>query len=541
MEEQQNSKNKSFLQGAVILGFAGIIIKVLGAFFRIPLANIIGDDGMGYYQTAYPIYNLFLTLAIAGIPTAIARMVAERTALDRRYEAHRVFRVSFWLLLATGVVTSGILFLFAGPITRAIKEPGAIYCMQAIAPALLFCPLMSSFRGYFQGLQDMRPTAVSQVVEQLFRVAVGLGLAILLLPRGVNIAAAGASFGATAGALAGFIGIGFVYLKHRRAILQEVESGRTTDVESVKSILKDILIIAVPITIGSAVLPVINTIDTAIVKTRLISVGFDSDTARALYGQLTGMAAPLLNFPQVLLQAVSMSIVPVIASAYKRSETKFMHQNINLAMRYSAILSIPCAVGMSVLATPIMLLFYPRVRESAVSAGGCLQILAYGVIFLGMAHALNGILQGIGKQMIPVVNLCLGALVKIFLTYTLTGIPALNVRGAAISTVAAYLTAACLDFRAMMKFTGTKVDFGLTFGRPAACAAVMGFLVWHIYRLCHSFMGNALSVVISICCGILAYFILIFVFKAITVDELEGLPKGKKLAAFLRRFQRTER
>ena len=536
--DEANSKNKSFLKGAVILGLAGIIIKVLGAFFRIPLANIIGDDGMGYYQTAYPIYNLFLTLAIAGIPTAIARMVAERTALDRRYEAHRVFKVSFWLLFGTGVVTSAILFLGAGAITRAIKEPGAIYCMQAIAPALFFCPLMSSFRGYFQGLQDMTPTAVSQVVEQAFRVAIGLGLAVFLLPKGLNIAAAGASFGATAGALFGFLGIGLVYLKRRKTILEEVSRDARTDVESVGNIFKDILIIAVPITIGSAVLPVINTIDTAIVKTRLISIGFDSDMARALYGQLTGMAAPLLNFPQVLLQAVSMSIVPVVASAFKRQETKFMHDNINLALRYASILSIPCAVGMSVLSTPIMLLFYPRVRESAASAGGCLQILAYGVIFLGMAHALNGILQGIGKQMVPVQNLCIGALVKIALTYLLTGIPALNVRGAAISTVAAYFTAAFLDFRAMKRHTGTRVDYKLTFGKPAVCAAVMGVVVWGAYRICHGFLGNALSTVVSIGVGVLVYGILVLALKAITLEEIERLPKGRKLANLLRRFRR---
>ena len=536
--EQTNSKNKSFLKGAVILGLAGIVIKVLGAFFRIPLTNIITDDGMGYYQTAYPIYNLFLTLAIAGIPTAIARMVAERTALDRRYEAHRVFKVSFWLLLATGVFTSSILFFGAGAITRAIKEPGAIYCMQAIAPALFFCPLMSSFRGYFQGLQDMTPTAVSQVVEQAFRVAIGLGLAVILLPKGLNIAAAGASFGATAGAFFGFLGIGLIYLRRRRSILKEVGSVVPKDVESVRDIFRDILIIAVPITIGSAVLPVINTIDTAIVKTRLISIGFDSDMARALYGQLTGMAAPLLNFPQVLLQAVSMSIVPVVASAYKRKETDFMHENINLALRYAAILSIPCAVGMSVLARPIMEMFYPRVRESAASAGGCLEILAYGVIFLGMAHALNGILQGIGKQMIPVKNLCIGALVKIILTYVLTGIPALNVRGAAISTVAAYLTAAFLDFRAMRKYTGTEVDYKLTFVKPVICAAVMGIAVRIVYRLLYLRVGGSLNALISICAGIAVYFVLVLAVKAITIEEIERLPKGRKIAALLRRFVR---
>ncbi len=534
--EQTNSKNRSFLKGAVILGVAGIIIKVLGAFFRIPLTNIITDDGMGYYQTAYPIYNLFLTLAIAGIPTAIARMVAERTALDRRYEAHRVFKVSFWLLFATGVITSSILFFGAGAITRAIKEPGAIYCMQAIAPALFFCPLMSSFRGYFQGLQDMTPTAVSQVVEQAFRVAIGLGLAVLLLPKGLNIAAAGASFGATAGAFFGFIGIGIVYLHRRAAILKEVGTDAPKDIEAVRDIFRDILVIAVPITIGSAVLPVINTIDTAIVKTRLIDIGFDSDLARALYGQLTGMAAPLLNFPQVLLQAVSMSIVPVVASAFKRRESDFMHENINLALRYSSILSIPCAVGMSVLARPIMEMFYPRVKESAASAGACLEILAFGIIFLGFAHALNGILQGIGKQMIPVRNLCVGALVKIVLTYALVGIPSLNVRGAAISTVAAYFTAAFLDFRAMRKYTGTQVDYRLTFVKPALCAAVMGLVVRLAYKLMYLRVGGNLNTLISICCGIAVYFVLILAMKAITIEEIEKLPKGRKLANLLRRF-----
>ena len=258
--------------------------------------------------------------------------------------------------------------------------------------------------------------------------------------------------------------------------------------------------------------------------------------ARALYGQLTGMAAPLLNFPQVLLQAVSMSIVPVVASAFKRREMGFMHDNINLALRYSAILSIPCAVGMSVMSRPIMELFYPRVKESAASAGGCLEILAYGVIFLGMAHALNGILQGIGKQMIPVRNLCIGALVKIVLTFVLVGIPSLNVRGAAISTVAAYFTAAFLDFRAMKKYTGTEVDYKLTFVKPAVCALIMGLAVRVVYRLLYLRVGGAVNTLISVCAGIVVYFVLVLAIKAITVEEIERLPKGRKIAALLRRF-----
>ncbi|HCU07645.1 MAG TPA: polysaccharide biosynthesis protein, partial [Clostridiales bacterium] len=293
-------KNKTFVKGALILGIAGLTIKVLGAAFRIPLTNIIGDDGMGYYQTAYPIYVLFLTIATAGIPTAISRMVAERNAIDQPYEAHRVFKLSFLLLLAIGLTSSSILFFGAERITALIKEPEAVHAMKAIAPALFFVPLMASFRGYFQGRQNMTPTAVSQVIEQLFRVAVGLGLAVYLLPKGLQYSAAGASFGATAGGIFGFLGILILYLFHKKEIAADLEHADRTPIENTGAILLGLLVIAVPITIGASIMPIINAIDTAIVKSRLVDIGYDSALARSLYGQLTGMAAPLINFPQVL-------------------------------------------------------------------------------------------------------------------------------------------------------------------------------------------------------------------------------------------------
>jgi stage V sporulation protein B len=351
-------KNKSFVKGAVVLGMAGITIKILGAAFRIPLTNIIGDSGMGYYQTAYPIYVLFLTIATAGIPTAISRMVAERNAVNQPYEAHRVFKLSFLLLLSIGVFSSTILFFGAGIITRFIKEPEAVYAMKAIAPALFFVPLMASFRGYFQGLENMTPTATSQIIEQFFRVAVGLGLAVYLLPKGLQYAAAGASFGATAGGIFGFVGIAIIYALNRKAIISSLKGVDKTPVESAKKILWGLLVIAVPITIGASIMPIINTIDAAIVKTRLIDIGYDSAVARGLYGQLTGMAAPLINFPQVLTQAVAVSLVPVVASSRRRADLDFMKSNITMGLRYALILSVPCAVGMMVLSKPIMLLLY---------------------------------------------------------------------------------------------------------------------------------------------------------------------------------------
>lgn len=526
-------KNKTFLRGAVILGIAGLTIKVLGAAFRIPLTNIIGDDGMGYYQTAYPIYVLFLTIATAGIPTAISRMVAERSAIDQPYEAHRVFRLSFLLLLAIGLASSSLLFFGAERITALIKEPEAVYAMKAIAPALFFVPLMASFRGYFQGRQNMTPTAVSQVIEQLFRVVIGLGLAVYLLPKGLQYAAAGASFGATAGGIFGFAGILIIFLVNRKGIAADLEGQDRTPRETTGAILWGLMLIAVPITIGVSIMPIINAIDTAIVKTRLIDIGYDSAVARGLYGQLTGMAAPLINFPQVLTQAVAMSLVPVVAAAHRRNEQSFMSRNIELGLRVALLLSIPCAMGMTVLARPIMLLLYPLQKESAVNAASCLAILAVGIVFLATVQTLTGVLQGVGKQLIPVRNLFLGALVKILVTYVLTGIPSVNVKGAAIGTVAAYLVAAGLNLLAVRKYTRTEIDIKLTFMKPLISSVVMGAVVLLVHRAGAGLMGNSLSTLLAIAVGIAVYFYMILAIRAISAEEIGTLPKGERLARWM--------
>lgn len=541
------NKKKTFLQGAVILGAAGLVIKLLGAVFRIPLANIIGDTGMGYYQTAYPVYVLLLTLSTAGIPVAISRMVAERKAVGRPNAAYRVFQVSFRLLFVIGIISAAILFLGAEKIVDYLGNPGAAPAMRAVAPALLFVPMMAAFRGYFQGSQDMKPTAISQVMEQLFRVAFGLSLAILLVQEGIRFAAAGASFGATAGAIGGLIAVIFVYSRRRKSIVAELQPHEEAAQESGGSILSQILIIAVPITIGAAIMPIMNTIDLAIVIRRLAETGYTAEQANSLYGQLTGFAGPLINFPQVLTQAISMSLVPAVAMAYKQKDTDFLHHNIELGLRTALMIGLPCGLGMMMLAEPIMLLLYPIHKESAVNAAPCLFILAIGVIFLASVQTLTGILQGVGKQLIPVRNLAIGAGAKIVITYVLTGIPSINIKGAAIGTVVAYVTAAVLNLLAVRKYTGTRVNLSLTFAKPILSGAVMCAMVFVTYRISslvlsmvstHESLINAGACALSIGMGAIIYAVTLLLSKAITTEELILLPKGEKLAKIVSRYQR---
>lgn len=524
---------KTFLQGAIILGVAGVIVKILGAFFRIPLANMIGDEGMGYYQTAYPIYVFLLVLSTAGIPTAISKIVSEKNAVGNRYGAHRVFKISFILMFAIGIVTSSILFFGAKYIVEILKNPGAYYSMIAIAPALLFTPIMAAYRGYFQGLQDMKPTAVSQIVEQFIRVAVGFSLAFVFISEGLEVAAAGASFGAAAGAVGGSVLLIWIYLGRRKSINEELKHSSHTSIESASQILKRVFIIAIPITIGAAIMPIMNMVDVAIVMRRLQAVGFTPEAANSLYGQLTGMAGPIINFPQVLSMGIAMSLVPVISDAYERKDYSFLRLNVESGVRISMLIGLPCAFGLITLSEPIMLLLYPMQKASAVSAAASLSILAFGIIFLSLVQTLTGILQGLGKPSIPVVNLFIGGIFKIAATYILTGMPSINIKGAAFGTLIAYTIATVLNLNAVKKYTNSKFDIKLTVIKPLISAIAMSLSVYFIFHFLVDFFGSNLSTAISILVGAFVYGLTLIITKGITYQDLEVTPKGKKMANLL--------
>lgn len=529
---------KSFIQGAVILGIAGIIIKVLGAFFRIPLANLIGSEGMGYYQTAYPIYVLFLTLATAGIPIAISRMVSERIAVDDYFEAHKVFRVSFILLFCIGITSASICFFGAEPIVGLMGNKGAKFAMMSIAPALLFVPMQAAYRGYFQGMQDMKPTAVSQVTEQFFRVAAGLFLAYYLAKFGTHYAAAGASFGATAGAIGGLLTVIVIYLYKRGSLENNIQRTKGRNSEKSSSILAKILVIAIPVTIGAAIMPIMNAIDLGIVMRRLQETGWTYKEANSMYGQLTGMAGPLINFPQVLTQAVAMSLVPAVAAAYKQKDMRFLRENVQMGLRTAIIIGLPCAFGLMALSEPIMLLLYPMQRASAMNAAPCLFIMAFGVIFLSTVQTLTGVLQGVGKQMIPVRNLFIGAIVKVIITYTLTGVESINIKGAAIGTVVAYMIAATLNVMAVKKYTGARFDFTLTYVKPVISTLFMAGAAVVVHRILFGIVGNALATMIAVCVAGAVYCVMLFITKSIKREEIVNLPKGKTLLKIVDRFKK---
>jgi len=539
---------KSFVKGAAILGVAGILVKVMGALLILPLAYMIGATGMADYTPAYNIYTFFIVIATSGIPVTISRMVSERVTIQDYEEAHRVFRISSYLMIGIGVVSFAIMFFGAQAIADMSAVPESALAMRAVAPALLFVPVMASYRGYFQGQQNMKPTAFSQVVEQIFRVGFGLTLAYTLFHAAEGSGflgsfsaeekgAGGAAFGTTMGAFGGFLVMLLIYTASRKAINARRRRSIQGEYVSSGEILKKVLIIAVPITIGACVMPIINYLDAPLVITRLTGTGWSHAVAKNMYGQIGGYCTPLINFPQTLTMALSVSLVPLISSTFKSKDVEGLRYNTSLSMRVAMIIGMPCAVGMCVLAEPILLLLYSNHASEAINVAPTFAILAISVIFLSIVQTVSGVLQGIGKQLIPVRNLCIGVVIKVSVTWICVGIHVLNLKGAAIGTLATYAVVAVLDVIATKKYTGAKFDVMLTYIRPGIATAVMGAVAWFVYYVAFGGgQGNKIGCLAAVLAAGIVYVIMLFVTRSIGRKDLENFPRARRLIVLMDRL-----
>lgn len=527
---------KSFVKGAAILAAAGLLAKLIGALFRIPLMNIIDTEGMGIYQLAYPIYAFLLVISTAGIPTAISKLVSERVTLGDQRGAYRIFRTSFKLLFSIGIVTSLILLIFSPLFAKLQSNESSVYALMAIAPALFFVSLMSAYRGYFQGLQFMTPTALSQIVEQFGKLIMGLIFASAWIDKGPEYGAAGALLGVTLSEVAALALLMGMFKRNRGELFDNIRrSPKPEYYESERNLIRKILNIAIPVTIGASIMPIVNLADSVIVINRLKSIGYTKSHATSLYGMLTGGANPIVSFPTIFTIALSMSLVPAISESYANRDWREIRHRSSVGIKLTLFIGMPAAMGMAVLSTPIIEFLYRNMdRVKAAATGELLSILAIGVIFLTLIQTLTAILQGVDRVIVPVKHLATGALFKIVLTIILVGIPEINVRGAAIGTVICYGVAAILDFAAVIRYA--RVDFSIRdfILKPAIATGVMGICVSMTYKYSFKALGsNIKSTLLSIVVGVFIYILMVFATGMLRREELELVPKGDKLARVL--------
>ena len=479
----ETKSSEKFLKGTFILTIASFVVKVIGSLNWIFVSRILGGEGIGLYQMAFPIYFFAMTISQAGVPVAISIITAERVALKDIYGAQRVFRISMFLMLLTGIFFSVLTYFSADWLIdwQFIRDPRAHLSIVALSPTIFFVTFLAASRGYLQGWQRMTPTAVSQIIEQIFRVIVMIALADLFLPMGLEYAAAGASLGALAGAVTGLIVLVYFHIKLNRDIEKtygiDLKPAPEAAHESRLSIIKRIFKLALPVSAASIMLPVVSNLDLMIVPQRLEVAGYSVRQATELFGYLTGMAVPLINLATILTASLAVSIVPAISEARALKDTARIFRQTAAAVRISNFVCFPAFVIMFFLATPIASLIY-----NAPGAGPAVMISAVSIILLGLHQVSTGVLQGLGHTTIPMVNMVLAAGAKVVLNWTLTAIPSLGIMGAAWATAADMGVAAFINLYFIHKYIGYKIEMGQLLKTIAASGA-MALVVKFFYDL----------------------------------------------------------
>ena len=537
-------EKKSFVQGAAILAIAGLVVKIIGAVYRIPLNNIIGPEGMSYYSLVYDYYNWLLVISSAGLPTAISKMVSERVSLGNYREARAVFQTALRLLLCIGVVTTLIMLLGAKGLSAVTYPADAVdeiakqaLSFRALAPSLLFVSVMCAFRGYLQGLQHMGGTAISQVVESIGKLVCGFYLAMKLLPKGPEYAAMGALIGVSISEFLALIVIFLFYLKRRNtfpSLSREAAAPRT---KGGRGIIGQLLSIAIPVTIGASVMPMTNIVDGLLVIRTLSGIGFRVETARETFSLLKSYVNPIINMPAVLTTALAMSLVPAISARMAKKDYKGVRSAARTGMKLALIIGTPCAIGLFVLAEPILSMLYGSLEPAQLTvAAGLMQTACIGVVFLSLVQTLTGVIQGLGKPNVPVVNLLFGGVLKVISMVVLMRQPHINIQGAAVSTVVCYATAAMLDVIFLVRKTSMKLNLWDVFGKPLLSSAVMGATVHFAYQgLTGAGLSVTLSTLGSVALGVVLYCVLALLLRMFSPADLAYIPGGKRLERVLYR------
>ncbi len=561
-----------------MLAAANLIVKVIGAVFKIPLYELIGKEGSGLFNVAYQIYTFMFIVATAGFPIAVSKMVAESIARGDEYDAKRVFETARLLLGIIGIIGSLILYSFSDALAAMLGNNDAAQSIRVISPAVFFVSIVSAYRGYFQGKQNMYPTAASEVIEAGAKLGIGIAGALLFMKMTVNpalgqpvsisareilsgdvrtkFAASGAIFGVTVGTMLSLLLMIVIYAFSKGKA--RPQQGRA--IRPRKTIMKELVLIAIPITIGASVSSLTSLVDLATIMNRLVvnprvfdsyaflfregtefarnaaAEGWSGITllekqANSLYGMYTGQAQTMFNLPLTIVVGLSMSIVPAISTAVAAKRSEEAKITTCSALRITMLFAMPCAIGLSVLSKPILGLLY-----SDADAHVLLQKLAIAVVFVAMVSVSNAVLQAYGKVYYPVINMLAGGIVKVTMNYFF--IPVWGIDGAPIATNVCYAVIAVLNLICIVRLLKIRIGIMDTFIKPLAAAVIMGAAALLAYDAIGSHISSGrLAAVAAIAFGGLVYLAVIILIRGFKREDILNMPKGEKIAEILTKWK----
>ncbi len=529
MSEQ---KKQNFLQGTALLAMATVIVKLVGALYKVPLNAIIGEKGFGYFSTAYEIYNILLMISTAGLPVAMSRMISEASSLEHYAQVRQVYATAKRIFLLLGIVGSVLMTAFCRPLARFWNQPDAWAAIGCLGPCVLLICIMSAFRGYFQGQSNMIPTAVSQVLEVVTKLIVGMAaaLAFLKATADISLAAGGAILGVTASCLVSAV---YLYRCFRRSYTQLPDTGDTP--KSFSATARELLKIAVPITVSSTILSIITSLSSKIYMGRLLGSGITQDAADTMRG-VHVMTQTIYNMPCAFITPITVSIIPAITAQItlkKFRETRLTEES---AIRVTGIFAMPCAVGLVCLARPITALLGGYSGERLVLAGQMMTVLGISVVFNALVLVTTAIMQAHGNVNRPVVNMLIGGVVKLIIVYVLTGNRAIGIVGTPIGTLTSYVVICILNVFSIRSLVADPPRILRNLIRPLLASCIMGVAVW-LSWWCLSTAGIGSRVLLAglpVAVGMVAYILAAIALKVITKEDCMLLPKGEKIAKILK-------
>lgn len=529
MSEQ---KKQNFLQGTALLAMATVIVKLVGALYKVPLNAIIGEKGFGYFSTAYEIYNILLMISTAGLPVAMSRMISEASSLEHYAQVRQVYATAKRIFLLLGIVGSVLMTGFCRPLARFWNQPDAWAAIGCLGPCVLLICIMSAFRGYFQGQSNMIPTAVSQVLEVVTKLIVGMAaaLAFLKATADISLAAGGAILGVTASCLVSAV---YLYRCFRRSYAQLPDTGDTP--KSFSRTARELLKIAVPITVSSTILSIITSLSSKIYMGRLLSSGITQDAADTMRG-VHVMTQTIYNMPCAFITPITVSIIPAITAQItlkKFRETRLTEES---AIRVTGIFAMPCAVGLICLAKPITALLGGYSGDRLVLAGQMMTVLGISVVFNALVLVTTAIMQAHGNVNRPVVNMLIGGVIKLIIVYVLTGNRAIGIVGTPIGTLTSYVVICILNVFSIRSLVADPPRILRNLIRPLLASCIMGVAVW-LSWWCLSTAGIGSRVLLAglpVAVGMVAYVLAAIALKVITKEDCMLLPKGEKIAKILK-------
>lgn len=534
----KKTKKEGFMQGVITLMFSQVLIKILGLVYTLYLTNRdgFGDKGNGICASGYQIYALLLTISSIGVPSAISKLVSERVAVGDNKGAHRIFKIAFATFAVIGLIGSLLLFFGANVIANQwLQIPDAEMTLVALSPAIFFVAISSVMRGYFNGRQNIKATARSQTIEQVFKTALTIILVEIIAVIS-NVSTEWMAGGATlATTLATMSGFGYLYLYYKtrsKEIAVEIKSTVNYKYERVRTIIRRILVVSIPIALTAIMSSLNKNIDSFTVV-RSLKQFMPEDMALSQYGILGGKVDTLTSLPLSINVAFSTALVPAISAAKARKDKKTITEKTSFSLLTSMLIGLPCTIGMCIFAGPILNLLFPKASDGTV----ILQISSLTILFTILDQTINGALQGYGKLKIPTISLGIGVLVKLILNLILVPIPEIGVNGAAWASVACHAVAFTIAITALRKNIKLNLTFSKFVIKPVLATAIMGICSYFIYLSLLGIISNKLATIVAIVVAVVIYALAIIVLKVFNKEEILRVPMGNKICAVLEKLK----